>query len=186
MYVKRVETKIQKENEPVGFDLTSGDWVAPYGTGKITDLLFTVRRKINSDKDYSAELKLTFPNKGDGIAVAPPEPETGSEFKTPRTAAESGYDAERVWHYSSSSGPQVVPGYFLRVRTERDQNGNIKSALYGKIPGDFRFYAGTKAPRAGMGFNYYLNPTPNDRNLEFDLKHNLLQGLEFDEQIREP
>jgi hypothetical protein len=43
-----------------------------------------------------------------------------------------------------------------------DENGNIKSALYGKIYGGFE------------NFQYYLNPTPNDRNVEFDPDHNLL------------
>jgi hypothetical protein len=37
-----------------------------------------------------------------------------------------------------------------------------------------------------MGFNYYLNPTPNSLNVEFDTGHNLLKKLKFDEQIREP
>ena len=48
------------------------------------------------------------------------------------------------------------------VSTVLDANGNVKSALYGKIYGDF------------MKFTYYLNPTPNSRNMEFDPKNNLL------------
>ncbi len=179
MYAKREETKIQKENEPVGYDLMAGDWVAPHGKGKIADMLFTVHRKIESERKYNADLKVTFPSTGDGIAIAPAEPDTGSVFKTPRTAAESGYESDRTWRYSSTAGPDFVSGYFLRVRTVLDEKGNVKSALYGKIHGDFRFYAGTKAPRAGMGFDYYLNPTPNDRNVEFDPKQNLLKGLDF-------
>ena len=31
MYAKREEMKFQKEDEPIGFDLMVGDWVAPYG-----------------------------------------------------------------------------------------------------------------------------------------------------------
>jgi hypothetical protein len=88
--------------------------------------------------------------------------------------------------YSSSEWPEPVFGYFIRVRTQLDEQGNVKSALYGKIPGNFRFYAGTKAPRAGMGFDYYLNPTPNDRNVEFDPKQNLLKGIKSFERVREP
>jgi len=45
-------------------------------------------------------------------------------------------------------------GYFLRVRTVTDQQGKISSANYSKIYGDF------------MNFTYYLNPTPNDRNIK--------------------
>jgi hypothetical protein len=45
---------------------------------------------------------------------------------------------------------------------------------------------GTKAPRAGIAFQYYLNPTPNDRNVEFDPKQNLLGGLQPFEQVNAP
>jgi hypothetical protein len=64
--------------------------------------------------------------------------------------------------------------YFFHVRTVKDVNGDIKSALYGKIYGDF------------MHFRYFLNPTPNDRNIEFDPKQNLLGGLQSFEQVRVP
>lgn len=33
---------------------------------------------------------------------------------------------------------------------------------------------------------YYLNPTPNDRNMEFDPKRNLLTGLTPFEEVSEP
>jgi hypothetical protein len=64
--------------------------------------------------------------------------------------------------------------YFFRIRTVLDEEGNVKSACYGKIYGDF------------MDFRYYLNPTPNSRNVEFDPKRNLLQGLKPDEQVDKP
>ena len=64
--------------------------------------------------------------------------------------------------------------YFFRVRTLLDEHGNVKSALYGKIYGDF------------MQFAYYLNPTPNDRNVEFDPKQNLLHGLKPTEEVTAP
>lgn len=64
--------------------------------------------------------------------------------------------------------------YLFRVRTVKDHAGNIVSAHYGKIYGDF------------MQFTYYLNPTPNDRNIEFDPKQNLLQGLQSFETVSAP
>jgi hypothetical protein len=60
------------------------------------------------------------------------------------------------------------------VRTVKDHAGNIVSARYGKIYGDF------------MQFSYYLNPTPNDRNIEFDPKQNLLGGLKSFERVSAP
>jgi hypothetical protein len=186
MYAKKVETKTPKEDERLGFDLTVGDWIAPYGAGKTADLFFFVHRKVANAHEYDAEVKLTFPNKGDGIAIAPTQPDVGSDFKTSRMANENGYEPERTWHYSNTETPESVFGYFIRVRTMLDENGNVKSALYGKINGDIRFYVGTKAPHSGIGFTYCLNPTPNSRNVEFDPGKNLLQGLPFIEQVREP
>lgn len=37
-----------------------------------------------------------------------------------------------------------------------------------------------------MNFTYCLNPTPNDRNVEFDPKHNLFTDLKPLEQVLEP
>ena len=64
--------------------------------------------------------------------------------------------------------------YYFRVRTKLDENGNVVSARYGKIYGDF------------MQFSYYFNPTPNDRNVEFDPKQNLMTNLKPDEGVNEP
>jgi len=64
--------------------------------------------------------------------------------------------------------------YYFRVRTKMDENGNVVSAHYGKIYGDF------------MQFRYYFNPTPNDRNIEYDPKQNLLGGLQSFEQVTAP
>jgi hypothetical protein len=186
MYAKRVETKIQKENGPLAFDLQAGDWVTPDGKGEHADIFFTLHRNIINDREYDATLTATFPNREDGIVVAPSESIAGSAFKTSRTAIENGYNPQLSLHYTHLEHPESVFGYFFRVRTVLDDNGNIKSALYGKISGNFRFYAGTRAPRAGMGFDYYLNPTPNDRNVEFNPKKNLVRDLKPDENVSEP
>jgi hypothetical protein len=64
--------------------------------------------------------------------------------------------------------------YVFRVRTVLDKQGNIVSTHYGKIYGDF------------MQFSYYLNPSPNSRNIEFDPKHNLIGGLQPLEEVSQP
>jgi hypothetical protein len=185
MYAKRQELTISKDDEPLGFDLMAGDWVTPYGKGSHTDILFEVHRHINERK-FDANLAITFPNKGDGIVAMPAEAAANSEFVTSRAAAESGYGSALDLHYSNTNKPGPVFGYAIRVQTVLDDNGNVKSALYGKIRGGFRFYAGTQAPHAGVGFDYYLNPTPNDRNVEFDPKRNLTKNLKLLEEVKEP
>jgi hypothetical protein len=74
--------------------------------------------------------------------------------------------------------------YFFRVRTvERD--GKIVSALYGKIGGGLQL-APSNSKTCELYLAYYLNPTPLDRNIEFDLKKNLFKNLKDEEQPREP
>ena len=46
-----------------------------------------------------------------------------------------------------------------------------------------RFFGCTKRT---LRFTYYLNPTPNDRNMEFDPKRNLFQNLKSTEQVNMP
>lgn len=186
MYARKVQTKLPKDAEAIGFDLTVGDWVQPFGVGKSTDLILTATRKVKSDTEYEADLTLSFPNTGDGIAVIPTEPKTGSDLALPPTAPESGYESQRSWHYTQSERPAPVAGYFYRVHTVTDELGNIKTAQYGKIAGDLALYVGTRAPRAGVGFTYYLNPSPNDRNVEFDPQKNLLRNIPFDQAVKEP
>jgi hypothetical protein len=80
-YAKRQEMKLQKEDEPMGFDLEAGDWVTPLGKGFHADMFFTAHRKIISERKYDGTLTVTFPNKGDGLVVAPTEPDD-SNFPT--------------------------------------------------------------------------------------------------------
>jgi hypothetical protein len=182
MYAKRVETAIPAFNTPLPYDLSVGDWVAPRGKGKITDIIFTAKLDQRSDTDYNYSLTVSFPNKGDGIQVFEVPRHAGSEFKSPRHAPEEGYQPK--WEQTRNRQPGKMEegnyasdgnrNYFIRVRTVLDEKGKIKSANYGKIYGEF------------MDFSYYLNPTPNDRNMEFDPKRNLLMGLKSREEVNAP
>lgn len=102
-------------------------------------------------------------------------------------APEVGYSAlspKRVYQpvgKPQHSDIQQDQNYFFRVRTMKDDKGNIVSALYGKIYGDFQF-----DERGRVTFTYYLNPTPNDRNVEFNPKKNLFTDLSAREQVHEP
>ena len=131
------------------------------------------------DSDY--KLIVSFPNRGDGLQeFRMPEEEKGSGLRSPHEAPADGYQSE--WIQTDSRRPRTPVktnrdenrNYFFRVRTVLDESGNVKSALYGKIYGDF------------MRFDYYVNPTPNGRNVEFDPKQNLLNGLKSNEQVMQP
>jgi hypothetical protein len=191
MYAKRLETKFPVEAWAVGFDLAESDWVIPYGHGKVSDMVFEINRAIRGAREFDAALKLTFFNKGDGIYAVPIESQNmASELRLPHEASQSGYAAERIWQFGSnetkSNEDRQKQSYFYRVRTVLDSSGHVVTALYGKIHGDIKFYVGTKAPKPGLGFTYYLNPTPNDRNVEFDPKRNLFTNLKDEERVTAP
>lgn len=181
MYAKRLNTHVPDLDKPVGFDLEAGDWVAPYGIGANADILFTGHFDKRADGESDFTLTVNFPKVGDGIQeFKVPEADKGSGLRSPHEAPTNGYQSQWVQTDNRKPGKPVETNrdpnrnYFFRVRTELDDKGNVKSALYGKIYGDF------------MEFSYYLNPTPNDRNLEFNPKQNLSKDLKLLEGVNAP
>jgi len=192
MYARKLQTQIPQATGPVGFDLETGDWVAPYGKGGTNDILFTLKRQFTDRRNYEASVAITFPNKGDGVqAISPKEVDSSSELKLPRTAPEAGYEPKHATSIGATAGgpvhddAQTNRSYFFRVRTVLDEDGKVKSALYGKIDGDFRLDA-INSKTCFVLFTYYLNPTPNDRNMEFNPENNLSANLTSDERVSAP
>ncbi len=202
MYAKRVEfygeKKVPVEGKPLGYDLMKGDWVAPFGTGSESDFIFLLQRAPEREamsywgntprpyKLYDVTLGIAFSNDGDGIQPAYAQQEGSALILLPE-APETGYQTnlvKRTFREEGEAGhsdPQGSAGYFFRVRTKRDEKGKIVSALYGKIQGD------VDVDRHGqVRFTYYLNPTDNDRNIEFDPSRNLFTGLKSTERVKEP
>lgn len=139
-----------------------------------------MNQKAKNDFDY--KLTVSFPNSADGIQeFTPSDAEKNSALRSPYEAPAEGYQSELVKKMSRHSGHDAINemndpnrNYFIRVRTVLDGRGKIKSALYGKVYGDF------------MQFTYYLNPTSNDRNVEFDTSQNLLKSAKSFDQVNAP
>ena len=98
-----------------------------------------------------------------------------------RNAPEDGYESKYLCWKGRMKSLQYS-GHFdgkrnfaFRIRTQRDEKGEISSAYYGKVYGDITFKKlfGNSLAVASVTFLYYLNPTPNDRNLEWDMRNNL-------------
>jgi hypothetical protein len=185
VYARRVEEiKIPAEGKAVGFDLTAGDWVAPYGKGTTADFVFKVERKPEPEvpareiPPYDVTLTMSFSNDGDGIQSVFAPVQTHSGLRLPRQAPTDGYEAVLMKHeYKERGQPEHTDlrddqNYFFRVRTKKDAQGNIVSALYGKIYGNFRV-SGREYDK--LTFDYHLNPAPNSQNMEFDPRRNLLK-----------
>jgi hypothetical protein len=166
-------------DEPCGYDLEMDDWVAPHGRGKTSDFIFTVKAEVVDNLNFRGHLELRFPHPQDGILQVPFNRFHGSELRLPRIAPTNGYLAE--WHWRVGYGslkdetflPPVDPStaktaYVFRVRTAVDEQGRIIRVHYGCIEGEIAFDPRTDRGAAYLRFSYFLNPTPNDRNLERD------------------
>jgi hypothetical protein len=162
-------------NKSIGYDLLSGDWVVPYGKGQTTNILFTEEVDKQSITDFYYKLTVGFPNAGDGIQeYVVPATEKGSGLRSPHEAPLDGYQPQLIkenYHHPGEKGRHYDFDenrvYFFRVTLPDGPH-------YGKIYGDF------------MQFTYYLNPTPNDRNIEFDPRHNLFKLKRYDLKVESP
>jgi hypothetical protein len=199
MAAKRVQEDIPVLDQPCGYDLEKGDWVAPHGNGVYSDLTFTVRCDYKDRSNFTTEAKVSFAQLLDGfVRMKAPSYARNSAFRWERLAPETGYESPHQISFDSHELPTYVDrkksfedrskvfeqGYFIRVRTI-EENGRIIAANYGKITGDIGI-----DPRDSktclIFFTYYFNPTSLDQNLEWDAKRNLLQGLNREETPTAP
>ena len=178
-----------KGNGSLELDLLKGDWLPPVGSGEHADVVFTRRPREDlgvgtnprgvTASAYRDSMTVKFVGEDNGLVeVACPN---GAGIKI-RNAPNDGYRQDYVcWKGRGkdllrSSHFDKRRNFAFRIRTERDEKGKITSAYYGKIYGDIDFKkligAGVEVV-AAPSFRYYLNPTPNDRNLEWDMKTNL-------------
>lgn len=180
--VKRVVFLVPERfaGEPYGYDLVAGDFVAPVGSGSVTDLELSYDREDGGDFRWSWSFTARFTNPGDGLIPVVFDPR-GSELRSDYEAPGDGY--RREWALSRSrAGVDEPPtgrddpnrGYYFRIRTEVDASGAVTGGYYGKIYGEF--------PKV----TYYVNPKRGSRNVEWDVTRNLFGSLPLMERTREP
>lgn len=182
MYANRVDIEIPEQGQSIGFDLKKGDWVAPHGQGAVSDFLINVSGVYEEMLNRHSFMTISFENLEDGIQGII-FPDDGSSFRSVYEAPSTGYATNYVYEKKISHvGSERINArtredkyYVFRVRTQTDPDGKIVSANYGKIYGDI-LCDFIDDEKIGVYFTYYFNPTPNDRNLEFDMSRNLLPG----------
>jgi len=157
----------------IGFDLEAGDWVAPYGKGKVADFIFNVGGYFKGLNDYDQSLTLSFSKHGDGIMQFKKPKQLGSSLKWPYEAPLSGYESQRVWRKTFDGKKRTTNldnrgdmNNLFRVRTELDEHGNVRRAMYGVISNEVVIGGNNEIGR-NVSFTYALNPDWT-RNLEFD------------------
>jgi len=181
-------------------DCMLGDYLPPVGTGVVADVEFRrkVEEKMNGDLrlKYHGEMTTTFLGDGNGLVEVVPNP--GSRLKI-RSGIDADFEREHVsWikedllstkyvylQYATTNSLNRSRCYCFRIRTIKDDSGAVTNAYYGKIYGDIYFahaYDETREENAQKiyiarpSLLYYINPTPMDKNLEFDCRHNLCPG----------
>ncbi len=178
-----------KGEDTLRYDLLMGDWLAPVGTGRVADVTFTRHPREDLGEgvngadvrgpSYRDSMTVRFPGEGNGLVESNPSPNLRLRI---RTAPEDGYLPEYLCWKGRDKTLEHVGSYdenrcfCFRIRTRRDDRGRIVGAYYGKIYGDITFvyqFRPEFVPVASVCMSYYLNPTPLDRNLEWNRKTNL-------------
>ena len=175
-------------NEPVpeldrelGYDLRVGDWVKPFGAGETPHFWLTYSYRF-TDTVREEWVALRFDNAHDGLVPFDPDRTGGSSLlRSDYVAPDGPYQNEWQWsrYLEYNGGNRMVPTlevstfeanrcYYLRLDTEVDEDGTVVSAFYGKIYGDLLSQI-TALDKGQISWGaYYLNPTAQDRNVEFD------------------
>ena len=188
MVAKKVEIKLPKDVQTMGFDFLVGDWVVPHGKGMTADMLYVYEEDRTDKNNVDLKLTLAFPGSGNGCYIK--KKEEFSALMSDHEARSDNYSSNIVSRVYKQNGAyvyedQITENDYLvyRVRSRCDEKGNVVSAHYGKI------YGPLEAPRdlaRRIIVISYFNPTPDDRNLEFDGKNNLLEDLTSLEMVMAP
>ena len=201
LYAKRYRGKLPGLNNKYGFDLRKGDWVAPFGKGKQIDLFFAANIVRDRESKLAGKITISFPDEKEGAAKVTTQngylPQ--SQLIMPNQAFAAGYISKisRIESGYENISKPFKTSYFFRTRAQKKDSGKY-IFNYSKFAKGFDFMMGggrfleepyrNKYPKeyAMVEFTYYFNPTPNDRNLEFDPTRNLFENLDSIERVNEP
>lgn len=166
-----------------GYDLELSALVPPHGNGKHSDIIFYVTG--SNDGKGKGQIQMTVRGNGEKtgfVEFLTPERERGSIFISDYTAPAEGYTNGLSFKFDSDDMAAAMSqrkdqNYYFRVRCQLNPDGSIKSCHYGKLYGPFTFWniPIVQGGVASFGLHTsYFNPNPNDRNVEFDTKRNLI------------
>ena len=175
--------------DTVAYDLMQGDWLPPLGKGEHADIELVHRRTERGEgrlderdkpqRIWRDEVEIRFTGEGNGLVGYVSDP---SETLRIRTAPETGFRPQHlVWadmdtKLKRHSSEDRNRSFAFRIRTRRNERGEIVGAFYGKIYRNPKLLGGGGYPLNGFEMAYYLNPTPLDRNLEWDRRNNGFRG----------
>lgn len=196
MYAKKVELELPEQRREIGFDFEKGDWVKPYGKGEVADCTFIGTKHFEDQDHFETSVVMSFPSDLAGMLPDPAQKNKAiqlSKFKTSRMAPLKGYQhtfnlISRWDGENRQKGSTGIANWMFRSRVVAGEDGELKSCHYGKIVDgvDVARRSGYPDGNPIITFTYYFNPTPNDRNLEFDPRQNLFKDLRALEEVSAP
>ena len=194
MYAGELRESLPELNTTYAYDMVLQDFLPPHGRGKNGDILFTLSGKAvykdpppgssrtTSRFIYDVELKVHFPEKGDGIQIVKENRYPGTDILLDLEAPVEGYQDEWIIRRSNTIRPDPnaakPAGYWFRVQTRTDsETGEVLGARYGKIKGDIRFGFTTSRGkyRGGLVFQYMLSPD-EQKSVEYNGENLLNEG----------
>lgn len=152
------------------YDCFVADWLPPYGKGKVPDIEFVMNKNGRSQEiPYIASFRFMNPN--DGFMRINEEYARGMAIREAPQKL-SLVNSIDLPIYSSST-KQYEAGleekqYVFRVRTQLGNDGTVISAYYGKLYDAFQVHV--RDIGIDVSFLYFLNPSQNNRNLEYNGK----------------
>jgi len=162
---------------PLGFDMLKNEWMPPHGKGETEDMVVFVQKFPEARRPLPwASVQFTFTGEANGIQKIPDRLMTReSVFSLPYMAFLDGYSNQEVTveFSSDSEGKRYRKSNLgdgelcFRIRTQLDEEQNVISALYGVfLQTEMRVQG--RPTTAILKCPYFINPTPNNRNLEWD------------------
>lgn len=168
----------------IGLDLETGQWCKPYGAGKHEDAAVRFSGSITDRFTWDTKTEISFAN----IPYAGFYTLAKDEYSDMKSCYSASTNAtsysDRILTFTSSSATRDQTASRLagdryivfRTRCTVDEDGNLLSAHYGKICGEF-WGGKMNLMFRGNDNGVYFNPTPNDPNLEDRETINRLQLL---------
>lgn len=177
------EDLFSKGNGVLQFDFMKGEWLPPIGNGETADVEF--RRLPHEDlgegvnvagvkgRSYRDSMSVKFLGEGNGLMEMKNLRDAGLKV---RMAPAEGFSQDLVCWHTKGKDLQPIDSFnkercfCFRIRTRRNDKGEIIEAYYGKIYGDIQMLAMVSpyVPVASVRMLYYLNPRSLDRNLEWN------------------
>ena len=140
-----------------------------YATKKVEDVLFyelASHVKVDGNDDF---IQIVDTDQMSGIKIRKVKDVAIANQITRVNGMRKQVSKNGNWHCEYFSDKDPNRCYTFRIRTRRNEKGELVEAYYGKIYGDFEFEGDDKKGLIGVKFLYYLNPKSLDRNLEWDI-----------------